>query len=70
MQSHITAVSGRESELSKAVESIDRMKARGRIADWKQADARTLHIILKLDTSAQRRREIVSELKVLGCEIL
>lgn len=61
---------GKDAALSKAVELIGRMKARGRIADWKPLDAGVLSVILKLDTSAQRLKEIASELKAVGCDIL
>ena len=70
MESVIMVVPGRDSALSKAIELLGRMKARGRIADWKPSDDGALSIILKLDTSVQRLQEIVSELKGLGCEIL
>jgi hypothetical protein len=70
MENVIMVVPGRDSALSKAVELISLMKARGRIADWKPSDAGSLSVFLKFDTSAQRLKEIASELRVLGCDIL
>ncbi len=70
MQSVIAVVSDRESALSRAAELIARMKARGSIADWSPVDPGRLCVILKLDTSAQRLKEIVGELRALGCEVL
>lgn len=70
MESVIMVLPGRDSALSKAVELIGRMKARGRIADWKPSDDGVLSVILKLDTSTQGLKEIASELKAVGCDIL
>lgn len=70
MDSVIMVLAGKDTALSKAVELIRRMKARGRIADWKPLDAGVLSVFLKLDTSAQRLKEIASELKAVGCDIL
>jgi hypothetical protein len=71
MQGALTVIPGRETELSKAAELTVQMKAKGRIADWQPAvSPRGLSIILKLDTSAQRRRAIIDEFEALGYDVV
>jgi len=66
----LTVRLGRETTLLKANELAARMKRNGLIADWQQlVVAKSLNIILKLDTSPRRRKTIVDEFTAAGYEV-
>lgn len=70
MHGVLTVTPSRETKLSKAVDMAVQLKGKGRIADWEPATSQKgIKIILKFNTTVQRRRDIFRDFEIVGYEV-